>query len=374
MGWCSITTDQDNNRGKDLKFINKQFNATGVSLGSPGGYIQFEFDQAIRNRHDSPYGMDFVIYGNAFNGNPEAGSVQVSQDGETWYELAGSLYYREETQRNIDLSYQLRNTNKDIFYKLGNLDYSPYGGGSNKSWWPYLTDRNYDKVSGINIPYTGSKAVNYASLASSPDHAKGQINYGVANGTKVTLVRDTDNTDDYQFGYVDIRRNGTEAKDGTIYHNPYADSPSKQSGGDVFDLSWAVTPDGRPANLDSAKFIRIYTSAGLNPENMTQLPIPGIFGETSTEVCGAFVAKGTGSPAQSHNLKIENGKTILPKNGEVIKVEKSSVQVTCDSGANLLVDGQRILGNGSTIEGKGIHQVIVQADDEAAYIVYVELK
>ncbi len=26
----------------------------------------------------NPYGVDFVIYGNAFNGNPEAGAVQVS--------------------------------------------------------------------------------------------------------------------------------------------------------------------------------------------------------------------------------------------------------------------------------------------------------
>lgn len=37
--------------------------------------------------------MDFVVYGNAFNGNPEAGAVQVSENGTTWYELAGSKYY-----------------------------------------------------------------------------------------------------------------------------------------------------------------------------------------------------------------------------------------------------------------------------------------
>ena len=58
---------------------------TGVSLGSFGGFIEFKFENGIKNDEKNPYGVDFVIYGNAFNGNPEAGAVQVSEDGTTWY-------------------------------------------------------------------------------------------------------------------------------------------------------------------------------------------------------------------------------------------------------------------------------------------------
>ena len=73
------------------KFAKKQtIETTGVSLGAFGGFIEFKFENGITNDEKNPYGVDFVIYGNAFNGNPEAGAVQVSEDGTTWYELAGS--------------------------------------------------------------------------------------------------------------------------------------------------------------------------------------------------------------------------------------------------------------------------------------------
>ena len=68
------------------------YSATGVSLGALGGYIEFEFADGITNDSNNPYGVDFVVYGNAFNGNPEAGAVQVSEDGKKWYELTGSMY------------------------------------------------------------------------------------------------------------------------------------------------------------------------------------------------------------------------------------------------------------------------------------------
>ena len=67
------------------------YSATGVSLGALGGYIEFEFADGITNDSNNPYGVDFVVYGNAFNGNPEAGAVQVSEDGKTWYELLDAL-------------------------------------------------------------------------------------------------------------------------------------------------------------------------------------------------------------------------------------------------------------------------------------------
>ena len=73
---------------------------TGVSLGAFGGFIEFYFENGIEDKATNPYGVDFVIYGNAFNGNPEAGAVQVSVDGTTWYELAGSNYYKSNFTAN----------------------------------------------------------------------------------------------------------------------------------------------------------------------------------------------------------------------------------------------------------------------------------
>ena len=79
--------------------------STGISLGAPGGYVQFEFEDAVQNDPNNKYGIDFVIYGNPFVGNPEAASVQVSSNGEDWYELAGSRYYNDETIHNATLTY-----------------------------------------------------------------------------------------------------------------------------------------------------------------------------------------------------------------------------------------------------------------------------
>ena len=94
--WGSPYTDGSTTAGSTPKVLGG-FSSTGVSLGAGGGYVQYalrdsEGNQAyIEDDASNPYGVDFIVYGNAFNGNPEAASVQVSEDGKTWYELAGSL-------------------------------------------------------------------------------------------------------------------------------------------------------------------------------------------------------------------------------------------------------------------------------------------
>ena len=71
-----------------------------------GGYITVEFNHRVRDDENNPYGIDFIVYGNAMqvigggqgwaNGDPaytfvgpdgsyEPGVVSVSQDGATWY-------------------------------------------------------------------------------------------------------------------------------------------------------------------------------------------------------------------------------------------------------------------------------------------------
>ena len=157
----------------------------------------------------------------------------------------------------------------------------------------------------MGTPFQGSLA---ASNVTRGTDASGNptITYSGLN-----LVKDSDTTDDYLFGYADVRITGSTT-DGTAC-NPYASVPSTGTrsdvGGDGFDISWAVNGNGEPVQLDSIKYVRVYTSAALDPNNLTALPTPGIFGETSAEVCGVFVAKESGSGEASSDLYVENATT-----------------------------------------------------------------
>jgi hypothetical protein len=83
-----------------------------VSIGG-GGRLTLAFDHPVLDEPDNPFGIDVIVYGNAFfniegggswmNGNPsnttitgvvesEPGLVSVSQDGTNWFPLAGGPF------------------------------------------------------------------------------------------------------------------------------------------------------------------------------------------------------------------------------------------------------------------------------------------
>jgi len=83
-----------------------------VSVGG-GGRLTLAFDHPVLDEPDNPFGIDVIVYGNAFfniegggswlNGNPsnttitgvvesEPGLVSVSQDGTNWFSLAGGPF------------------------------------------------------------------------------------------------------------------------------------------------------------------------------------------------------------------------------------------------------------------------------------------
>lgn len=261
--------------------------STGISLGAPGGYVQVEFSgNGVENAATNKYGIDFVVYGNPFNGNPEAGSVKVygnirGTNNYGWYELAGSRYYNSETMHNVDLKYTLKSDG--IYYTLGDGAETLFK--ATTAWWPTAAE-GYETVDGVGALFQGNTTVTDVEYGTDAD-GNPTITY-----KKLNLVKDTDTTDDYLFGYADVRAVGS--KDGTAI-NPYASVPTSGGGGDGFDISWAVDTNGNPVDLQYVKYVRIYTSAGLDPNNLTALPTPSIFGETSTEVCGVFAAKESGS-------------------------------------------------------------------------------
>lgn len=419
QAWGSIYSSFTNMAGNDANTdrtvttdaptkITSGYAATGVSLGSPGGYVQFEFDgNGIANDPYNKYGIDFVIYGNPFNGNPEAGSVKVSQDGTTWYELAGSRYYNSETKRNTTISYKMipsstYGTNKkaDIYYAIGNV---PTGTGttgwtlykSNVVWWPESAAEGYGRVSGVGETIDGTKTVSDVTYEQLSETANG-YNCWLISYDDVTLVKDSDTTDDYLFGYADVRIVGN-AKDGTAC-NPYASVPTSGSnsvpGGDGFDISWAVDSYGNPHYLSTVKYVRVYTSAALSTSNLDIMPTPGIFGETSTEVCGLFVANKANS-----NVGVTDAPVSISVGGRVLGnptdiegnvfiydlgglMGDDAVVVTAEIDCNLFInDGRFVAAEDDTVTFTGTYtvetddqviRVIVQTGDKAPYIAIIK--
>ena len=335
-----------------------------------GGYVQYalrdsEGNQAyIEDDASNPYGVDFIVYGNAFNGNPEAASVQVSEDGKTWYELAGSLYYDPNTLRDVNITYTL--SGSDIQYSI--------------------TDPN-GRNPGVSFPLTGTfkagaaawfpTTANYGGVwktsAVSSDQTVGASAFNGASVTYtgVTLVKDTDTTADYQFGYADIHVNGGNY--GTAI-NPYTAAATTQ-GGDGFDIAWAVKPDGTPAGLIRIGYIRVYTSALMSSTDNTTIPTPGIFGETSAEVCGIYAVTGSGSASITEDLFIADAAT-----GEnEVNTSNGGSQVVAAGKYRLYSDMERVLLNGETISDAAdghvftmaagdMLQIITQTGEEAPYI------
>lgn len=83
-----------------------------VTIGNDG-HLTVKFSHKVANDKNNPYGIDFIVFGNAFhgvsgeeswtNGNPEntivqgsifrqPGIVSVSQDGNVWYEFSSGPY------------------------------------------------------------------------------------------------------------------------------------------------------------------------------------------------------------------------------------------------------------------------------------------
>lgn len=252
--------------------------AGGMSLGAAGGYAEYEM--LVKNNPNNKYGIDFMVYGNAFIGNPEAGSVKVFGTPvggtEGWYELAGSRYYDDETLRNVDVSYKVAGGKLQYKVTDGNnsgaaplQDWKDFGP---ESWMP-AADK-YDNVKG-NVDDVE------ANLAGK------QITY-----KNLTLVRDTDTNADYAFGYFDVAPNGA-CDDNAV--NPYL---AGSNGANGFDLSWAVDKDGNPVDLQEITKIRVYTSAALEidtPNAVADFAEPSIFGETSAELDKIVKAKANGT-------------------------------------------------------------------------------
>ena len=402
-GWGSIYSNYANVAGSTasdalVKFTTGTgYESTGVSLGAFGGYIDFYFQGGITNDAKNPYGVDFVIYGNAFNANPEAGAVQVSEDGITWYELAGSQYYEGNfavspktqasgkfskgysgTLRNATVNYTGTSSKISAVVTAGTKTMTVDPLINSYGWWPTAT-KGYPAIGAhVNGNSTGTSNVQVA------------CNDTTFSSTGLTLIPDSDTTADYAFGYADVTPNGSPATYGDAV-NPYKPynytengTAKTKTGGDGFDLEWAVDiTTGLPVDVTDMTFryVRVYSAVLDN----------GFFGETSAEICGIFTTANKASASvgrttsSSCSIKLD-GTTIseyenvgVSTTGNVtiydvggLLADDSVVTVTASSStSNVFINNTR----GTTYTAKEddqIVRIIVQEGNTAPYIVIIK--
>lgn len=367
--WGSISTGGDNLLTPATKVKGyKGFAANGFSLGSLGGYVQYDFSSnPIQNLDTNPYGVDFVVYGNAFNGNPEAAAVQVYaqevlSDGTLgdykWYELAGSMYYSDSAVRNATVYYT--KDNAGLHAAVNGVTHSQDPFTTAATWFPTKSDMNHEATSGINNTLTNTYITEYT-----------------ANTLKfagITSIPDSDSNADYAFGYADVTP-VPSVKDGTPV-NPYTPYTSDKDGGDGFDLAWAVDiSTGEPVKVNNAKYVRIYSAVLYNT---------GIFGETSPEITGIFRTNGTVTAATTATPTVKvNGQTVTPAvAGEEITVvtgttdEEALISVVATDSSHVFINDAIANEHSFTFtEDETLIRVIVQDDSTAApYIGYIKLQ
>lgn len=374
--WGSISTDGNNllDPAYKVKGYNG-FVANGFSLGSLGGYVQYDFSSnPIRNLDTNPYGVDFVVYGNAFNGNPEAAAVQVYaqevlSDGTlgayNWYELAGSMYYSDSAVRDTTVSYTVLRASEDddeetknnagVYAAIGSAASTKFSPAT--TWFPVKDGMSHEATSGINNTLTNSYITEYTDTT--------------LKFTGVTSIPDSDSNADYAFGYADVTP-VPSVKDGTPV-NPYTPYTSDKVGGDGFDLAWAVEIGGTtPVKIDNAKYVRIYSAVLYNT---------GIFGETSPEITGIFRTNGTVTAEETAAPTITFGEDTLPLN-DCTQISRNvyyyeyeiegneTISVTAEDSANVLINGVRTDSITTSSSTQAV-QIVVQSGTAEAFVLVI---
>lgn len=414
FGWGALYTDNTNvsSSSNDVKF-KTGYVSTGVSLGMAGGYVQFDMgNNRIENNANNKYGIDFIVYGNAFKGNPEAAGVQVSNDGVNWYTLAGSRHYMSDTKWNQNISYiKIATANTTIggksFAKAGiyvSTDFAapssdnasdvdaavalatwtgiPQLTGSTypktyttdtpaaAAWWPeYASNENYGNVWNIGNAVNGvswlrngtAEVITYTGVTTVEDDMV------VLNEGATAAPTQAEMTDVYQWGYADVRVNGSQY--GTVVNNPYAAAPSTDAGagGDGFDLSWAVKADGTPIALSSVRYVRVYSAV---------LFSAGVFGETSAEVCGLYVANAeSSSVGTSANVELwaDEAEEATPMNLNNTTSVAAGTYYLYSTETNVYVNGEKVTVSGEegcaiTIAAGQKVQIIAQSGTAAPFL------
>ena len=395
-----------------LKGLVEGYVTTGVSLGAFGGYVVLDFgvpakDEdgnvtgGIYNDPDNAYGVDFILYGNAMGTWAEPGCVQVSLDGENWYDLAGSLHYRPETTDKgyAIWDYSTTYTHPEAAeseetgangvavpyastYKLRPTSTEKTESGTvainawhKHSYFPLYN--NYfvalnglsTSLNGLVPPLTGLNLTTFGSYAAKTDASAAKL---TLKGVKLVPPKNNNANstapDDFLFGYVDCHPNGLRSN---VQLNPYTTGRTSNttSNGDPMDLSWAVEKDGTPKQLDAVRYVRVYT--GVQQMN-------GIMGESSTEILGSHRAtlKGGSAATSDAAIYLDGAEAPTPMNNGAKTDVAQGTYYLVSYEDHVFVNGVDVRSEAATEDGYAISitsngqkvQIITQSGNEAPFL------
>lgn len=233
-----------------------------LSLGAFGGSVIFRFEEAVENHPDNPYGIDFTIFGNATSEWSEPGVVWVMKDenenglpDDNWYELAGSDYYFSSTLRRYD------------------VNYSNPGGeeAQNVPWSDQTGNSGAIKANSVHTQAYYPLNDSFPDVPEDTYMLSGTLIQGAVDVDHPPLIKSLRRG----FGYADNQIRGSGSH--TVPDNPYT-REVEHSGGDAFDIGWAVNDEGSYMELDQIHFVKVQTGV---------LHEGGFLGEISTEITGA---------------------------------------------------------------------------------------
>lgn len=335
-----------------------------LSLGNFGGYATFYYEQPLTDDHKNKYGVDFYIYGNSqtdtSTGTPygfmEPGQVWVSEDGETWYALAGSEHYEDSTLWDYEITYKKTDTGKTSWTdNQGNKD-----NGTQVGQWPSAANYPLNSLlptesiimRGILLPCVDGSVTGNGQFSSMSKGAK--------------------------FGYVDVLVNSAKGEDA----NPYLDNDNYQLPSSGFDLAWAVDDNGLNVDVSDKEFhyIKVVTASNL---------WAGAANEKSTEIGGIMRAvpqqDAVGVTDAPTSITITDGKTSKTVSFNADKQiyelhlgDMSYVSVKVDGATaddNIYVNNQRVTAESAaqgilvTEEGKLLRIIIQNGDKEPAIFI-----
>lgn len=302
-----------------------------LCLGAFGGSVVFRFESAIENHPENPYGVDFTIFGNPMAQWSEPGVVFVMEDengngepDDTWYELAGSDHPFSSTKRNFSATYFNPNQSEaaDVPWKNQEGD-EGFIRANSVHLQPYYPLP--DSFPGIGIDetlYTGTLLEGAVDV----DHPPLLI-----SGRRV-------------FGYADNQVRGSAPY--TLPDNPYT-AEVENSGGDAFDISWAIDNEGSYLELEQIHFVKVQSAilheGGFLGEVSTEItgavdvsPVPGIQGNTAQLVIKDLPPEMDGSPVLMEAFFFRSGR---PVKGSSIRWTCSEEWADVDEDNFLIVTG-----------------------------------
>lgn len=234
-----------------------------ISLGGWGGYIVFGFDHMVENVKDE---YDFIVLGNAFEGNAEPSIVMVSYDkngngepDDEWFELKGSEYGSKACWYNVDSTYRRdADTIKNPFHK------QPY--------YPQWLEEDEYTLHGTILP---KNAVYTTMWVLNP----------------------------FGFGYAD--------------NYPNNDDRAK------LKIDWAMNSAGQPVTLPGIHFVKVYNAmdqmCGDIGETSTEITgATDLHLRTDLEV--------TSSSSIKQNKYYRNGQLVIERNGCIYNLLGQEVQ------------------------------------------------